>query len=250
MPHAATVRLLRRTRLAGISLAICTLTVSFFGGVSAAQAPGTTPSPTHLSISVSSHWVTYGERITVSARLTDQATGLPLAGEQVVIGWWETDFFRTVPRTTSATGRVSLRFRPFDNTSVGADYGGSNTEAASKSASRAINVRQAVTIHSPAESRGADAGTRVLIWGTLAPGYYGMVISDPPQPHYAYVRWHNRSGWHPLIRVELKRQLLPNGKRAFGYKIRVGPRSGVLRTLAPATNFNERGVSRTMHILF
>jgi hypothetical protein len=76
-----------------------------------------------------------------------------------------------------------------------------------------------------------------------------MVISDPPQPHYAYIQWHNRSGWHRQARVELKRQLLPNGRRTFGYVTRLVPAGGNLRAVAPDTGFDERGVSRTIEIL-
>jgi hypothetical protein len=77
-----------------------------------------------------------------------------------------------------------------------------------------------------------------------------MAISDPPQLHYAYIQWRDDAGWHRLARVELQRRLLPNGKRAFGYLVRVDPHSGVLRTVAPATGFNARGVSRVMQISF
>lgn len=239
-----------RWKTTGVALSISALTLGAFCAVAVAQPQATTPSPTHLSISVTSKWVTYGERVTMTVRLTDQASGLPLAGEQVNLSWGETDVVFSIPRTTSASGKASLTFRPYNNTSASADFQGTDTEAASYSGSREIHVRQVVTIHSPAEALGATPGREVLVWGRVLPGYFGIFQPNPPPKHYVYLQWHGGGVWHRLIRVELKSQRLPNGKDELGYVAHVLPHSGVLRTVAPDTGFNERGVSRTIHILF
>ena len=212
------------------------------------SAPTGTAHPTHLSISVSVRWVTFGERVTTTTRLTDQATGMPIPGAHVLLTWRETDFFHVVPRTTSETGTASVTFRPYDNTGVSWSFAGSATAAPSNSDGRAIHVRQTVSIHSPAEAKGARRGQQILVWGTVRPGYYGMVVVEPPPVHYAYIQWHNQLGWHAQLRVKMLRQRMPNGKVQYGYVTRFVPSSRHLRALVPATQFNARGVSRTLYI--
>jgi hypothetical protein len=213
-------------------------------GVTATVAP----SATHLSISVSRHWLVYGQSITVRTTLTDQATGLPIAGAQVSASWAETDVVLNVLRTTSASGTASVSFHPFANTSVAWDFAGSGSHAPSSSAGSAIHVRQAISIHAPAEYHGAVRGQTILVWGVVAPGYYGMVQVLPPPVHYVYLDWLDKAGWHRQAHVRLMDQKLPNGKPGFGYVARIVPGSRHLRAEVPSSGFNERGVSRTVYI--
>jgi hypothetical protein len=210
-------------------------------GATARQAP----SPTHLSLRLSSGWVTAGDQVIATARLTDKSTGTPLAGEHVWFQYQETDVVLSIGRMTSATGRASFRFRPSYNTALSVHYDGSSTEAASSN-SRAVHVRQVVTIHSPAESHRVIPGHKILVWGIVAPGIFSMVV--PPPKQHVVLQWHSRTGWHRLARVPVKNQRLPNGKTRLGYVTHVVPPSLRLRTVSPASGQNERGVSRTLQL--
>jgi hypothetical protein len=210
------------------------------GGLQAASA--TSQTATHLSIKISAKWIKLGQRITLSARLTDATTGDPVAGQIIGLTFQEIDFIRTIERMTSSDGRASVTLRPQINESYRWTFGGSMAFGSSASDSRQVHVRQIVRIHSPAETRGAQAGHKILVWGTVAPGIFGQVAGGT---HYVYIQGRTAK-WHREVRVKLLRQRLPNGKTALGYVARFVPDASFLRAVSPGNPFNARGVSRTI----
>jgi hypothetical protein len=114
-----------------------------FGSIFGADRTFTTRRTSHLTIGAS-RTITKGTAVSVFTRLTDRATGNPLAGRKVSLfvrhtktGRWT----KALTRTTSTRGKVKLHRSPHRFTEYQWRFGGDRAHGAAHSSIQSIHVR-------------------------------------------------------------------------------------------------------------
>jgi hypothetical protein len=153
--------------LAVLATAIAALLVP---ASSAAAAPAST-----LTASVSRAVVTFGDYVTVYGRLTDRASGAPVAGAEVDLYRERSDGVKLVgTSTTGPDGRVSMVVRPTRHTRFSWSFAGSAEAAAAASPQQRVLVRH--RLEAAIDRAAVRLGRERTISGRLTPAHAGRAI--------------------------------------------------------------------------
>lgn len=178
----------------------------------------------------SSARITVGQRIRITGRLVDVATGTSLPGRRVdvlVRRSGTTAWRRIATPTTSATGRIAVVHRPAWNAQYVLRFRGSEPHARTVSRATAVRVRQRVTA-SLSRSR-VSAGQSVVLRGAVRPNYARQIV-----------RLQRRSNgkWHTVARTRL------SPKSHYRFVLRPADRGDyVYRVVRPRTPRHAPGIS-------
>lgn len=139
--------------------------------------------------------LTVGERVRITGRLVDVATGTSLEGRRVDVlvrrsgtAAWR----RIATPTTSATGRIAVVHRPAWNAQYALRFRGAEPHARAVSRPTTVRVRQRVTAQL-SRSR-VPAGRAVDLRGTVRPNYARQVV---------HLQRRSNGRWHTVARTRL-----------------------------------------------
>ena len=188
-----------------------------------------------LDIKARPLYATFGDTITLTAKLTDTRTDAPIPRQEVTLLKWRPDtgtWRRLDTFRTDDDGNVKVRLKPRREFIYAWSYAG-NDGHLGVAEGMTYYLDYLVTAHLSKSS--AAPGERVRMYGIVRPRTVGkrvLLLQYQSSPCNAFVKTGES--------VVAKRQTLPNGRTTFGYVITVSRSTAGTSRFEAMTNKDDR----------